>query len=61
MDFKIPYMYDFITKLCRTQNQSSTLYIQMYMVSDKDKPGIGSTMYKKFKLGSSQTYDHSPD
>jgi hypothetical protein len=32
--FKIPYVYDCITKLCRTQAE--------VMVLEKEKPGIGS-------------------
>jgi hypothetical protein len=41
--FKIPYVYDYITKLCRRQaevilNHENQMYVQL----DKDKPGIGN-------------------
>jgi hypothetical protein len=41
--FKIPYMYDYITKLCRTQAEVIVNHVNlMYVVLDKEKPGIGN-------------------
>jgi hypothetical protein len=41
--FKIPYVYDYITKLCRRRQKLSKITkIQMYVQLDKEKPGIGN-------------------
>jgi hypothetical protein len=58
--FKIPYVYDFITKLCGTQAE-----VILNHVNPKVH-GIGQgearhRKYKRLKLGSSQAYDHSAD
>jgi hypothetical protein len=42
--FKIPYVYDYIIKLCRRQaevilNHQNPMYVQL----DKEKPGVGNT------------------
>jgi hypothetical protein len=60
MAFKIPYVYDYITKLCRQQaeviqnNENEHVY------------GIGQgearhRKYKRLKLGGGQAYGHSSD
>jgi hypothetical protein len=58
--FKIPYVYNYITKLCRTQAE---------VILNHQNPivcgiGQGKAMhrkYKRLKLGSSQAYDRSAD
>jgi hypothetical protein len=58
--FKIPYVYDCITKLCRTQGE---------VILNHRNPivrgiGQGEAMhrkYKRLKLGGSQAYDSSAD
>jgi hypothetical protein len=58
--FKIPYLYDYITKLCRTQAE---------VIPNHGNPivrGIGQgepihKNYKRLKLGVGQAYDHSAD
>jgi hypothetical protein len=57
---KIPYMYDYITKLCRTQAEVILNHV------NPNVRGIGQaeTMhkyYKRLKLGSGQAYDGSSD
>jgi hypothetical protein len=57
---KIPYVYDYITKLCRTQKE---------VILNHRNPivcgiGQGEAMYRKYeklKLGGSQAYDRSVD
>jgi hypothetical protein len=57
---KMPYVYDCITKLCRTQTQ---------LIVNDVNPNTSGTgegqarhrMYKKFKLGDGQAYGHSAD
>jgi hypothetical protein len=51
--FKIPYEYDYITKVCRTQAE----VIQTYVVLKKKKPCRGSI--KTLKHGCRQAYDLS--
>jgi hypothetical protein len=54
--FQVPYVYDYITKLCRRQaeiihNHENVCYI-----------GQGKTLhrkYKRLKLGGGHVYDHS--
>jgi hypothetical protein len=58
--FKIPYVYDYITKLCRQQAE----VIQNY--DNENVPNIGQgearhRKYKRFKLGGGQAYDRSSD
>jgi len=58
MMFKIPYVYDFITKLCRLQ----TKVIQNH--ENKIVRNIGQDepqhrKYERLKLGGSQAYDRS--
>jgi hypothetical protein len=41
MAFKIPYVYDYITKLCRQQAKSYKIMImRMFALLDKAKPDI---------------------
>jgi hypothetical protein len=58
--FKLPYVYDFITKLCRTQTE-----VILNHVNPKLRGiGQGEAMhrkYKRLKLGSGHAYDHSAD
>jgi hypothetical protein len=56
--FKIPYVYDFINKLCRTQAEV-ILNLVNPIVS---VIGQGEAIYRKYrrlKLGSGQAYDRS--
>jgi hypothetical protein len=58
--FEIPYVYDFITKLCRQQAE----VIQNHVNSNVRKIGQGEaqhTKYKRLKLGGGQAYDRSSD
>jgi hypothetical protein len=60
MDFKISYMYDYISKLCRTQAEIILNH------ANPNVPGIGQgeAIHRKFKrpkLGSCQAYDHTAD
>jgi hypothetical protein len=60
MAFKIPYVYDYITKLCRTQAE---------VILNHRNPivrgiGQGAAMHRKhkrLKLGGGQAYDRSAD
>jgi hypothetical protein len=41
--FKIPYMYDYITKLCRTQAELIVIHVNPnVLVIGQGMPGIGS-------------------
>jgi hypothetical protein len=43
MAFKVPYVYDYITVLCRTQAEVILNHVNRNgAVLDKEKPGIGS-------------------
>jgi hypothetical protein len=43
MAFKIPYVYDYITKLCRQQAEVIKIMImRMFIILGKAKPDIGS-------------------
>jgi hypothetical protein len=58
--FKIPYVYDYITKLCRTQADIILNHV------NPNVSGIGQgearqRKYKRLKLGDSRAYDHSDD
>jgi hypothetical protein len=58
--FKIPHVYDFITKLCRQQAE----VIQNHVNSNVCKIGQGEAQhreYKRLKLGGGQAYDRSSD
>jgi hypothetical protein len=58
--FKIPYVYDFTTKLCRQQAE----VIQNYHNPNVRNIGQGEAQhrkYKRLKLGGGQAYDSSSD
>jgi hypothetical protein len=58
--FKIPYVYDFITKLCRQQAE----VIQNHHNPIVHNTGQGEAQhrkYKRLKLGGGQAYDLSSD
>jgi hypothetical protein len=60
MAFKIPYVYDCVTKLCRTQAEVILNHV------NPNVNGIGQwearhRKYKRLKLGSGQAHDHSAD
>jgi hypothetical protein len=60
MAFKIPYVYDYITKLCRQQEE---------VIQNQDNDNVRNIVqgearhrnYKKLKLGGGQAYDRSND
>jgi hypothetical protein len=56
--FKIPYIYDYITKLCRQQAE----VIQNHENPNVRNIGQGEAQYreyKRLKFGGGQAYDHS--
>jgi hypothetical protein len=58
--FKIPYVYDYITKLCRQEAE----VIQNHDNENVCNIGQGETRhrkYKRLKLGGGQAYDRSSD
>jgi hypothetical protein len=60
MAFQIPFVYDYITKLCREQAEA---------IQNRDNENVRNTeqsearhrKYKRLKLGSGQAYDRSSD
>jgi hypothetical protein len=60
MAFRIPFVYDYITKLCKQHAE----VIQTHDNENIHTIGQGKARqrkYKRFKLGGSQVYDHSGD
>jgi hypothetical protein len=60
MDFKLPYVYDYIKKLCRQQAE----VIQNHENANVRSIGEGEfrhRKYKRLKLGGGQAYDRSSD
>jgi hypothetical protein len=58
--FKIPYVYDFITKLCRQQAE----VIQNHHIPNVRNIGQGEAQHRKYRrltLGGGQAYDRSSD
>jgi hypothetical protein len=58
--FKIPYMYDHITELCRTQAE----VILNHVNPNVHVIGRGEARWRKYKglnFGGSQSYNHSAD
>jgi hypothetical protein len=55
MAFKLPYIYDYITKLCRQQAE----VIQNH--ENENVCNIGHRKYKRLKLGGGQAYDRSSE
>jgi hypothetical protein len=60
MAFQIPFLYDYITKLCRQQAE---------VIQNRDKENVRTIgqgearhrKYKRLKLGGGQAYDRSSD
>jgi hypothetical protein len=59
-DFKIPYVYDYITKLCRKQAEVMLNY-QNRIVRGTGQGEAMHRKYKGLKLGGGQAYDSSAD
>jgi hypothetical protein len=61
MAFQIPYVYDYITKLCRQHAQVTQLMkMHVFAILCKVKPNTDNT-YKRLELGGGQAYDRSSD
>jgi hypothetical protein len=58
--FKIPYMYNYITKLCRPQAEV-ILSLRNPNVRDIGYGEAVHRKYKMLKLGGGQAYDRSAD
>jgi hypothetical protein len=57
MTFKIPYVYDYITKLCRTQVEVILNHVNPN-VSGIRQGEVMHMKYKRPKLGGGVAYDH---
>jgi hypothetical protein len=60
MAFNLPYVYDYITKVCRQQAE----VIQNHENEQVHSIGQGKARhrkYKRLKLGAGHAYDHSSD
>ena len=57
MVFKIPYVYDFITKLCK--RQAEVIQNHNKNVSTIGQGEAQHRKYKRLKLGGGQAYDRS--
>jgi hypothetical protein len=60
MTFKIPYIYGFITKLCRTKTEVIVNHVNQN-VHGTGKGEARHRTYKRLKLGGGQAYDLSAD
>jgi hypothetical protein len=58
--FKIPYLFNYITKLSRTQTEV-TLNLRNAIVRGIGQGEIMHGKYKRRKLGGGQAYGHSAD
>jgi hypothetical protein len=58
--FKIPYVYDYTTKLCRTQAEV-ILNHRNPIVHGTGQGEAVHRKYKRLKLGGGQAYDRSAD
>jgi hypothetical protein len=58
--FKISYVYDYITKLCRTQAELILNHVNTN-VHGTEQGAARHRKYKRLKLGGTQAYDHSAD
>jgi hypothetical protein len=56
--FNLPYVYDYITKLCRQQAEVIQTHDKEYDHSI-GQGKAGHRKYKRLKVGSGQVYDHS--
>jgi hypothetical protein len=57
---QIPYVYDYITKLCRQQAQAIKHHENIH-VRNIGQGEARHRKYKKLKLGGGQAYDRSSD
>jgi hypothetical protein len=58
MAFKIPYVYDCITKLCKTLAEVTLNHVNPNVCGIQQ----GDARHRKYKrLGGGQAYDHSAD
>jgi hypothetical protein len=60
MAFQVPYVYDYITKLCRQQAEPIQNH-ENINVRDVGKGKAQDRKYKRLKFGSGQVYDRSSD
>jgi hypothetical protein len=60
MGFKLPYVYDYITKLCGPQAEVIQNH-ENAIVRNIEKGEPRHREYKKLKLGSGQAFDRSSD
>jgi hypothetical protein len=58
--FKTPYMYDYITKLCRTQAEVILKHVNPN-VHGIGQGGARHRKHKRLKLGGGEAYDRSAD
>jgi hypothetical protein len=56
--FKIPYVYDYISKLCRTQAEVTLNHVNPN-VRGTGQEEAGHRKYKRIELDSGQAYDRS--
>jgi hypothetical protein len=62
MALKIPYLYDYITKLCTKQAELIQNHQNPYARATGQGEAIHmSSMHKRLKLGGGQAYDSSSD
>jgi hypothetical protein len=57
---QIPYVYDYITKLCRTQAEIILNHVNPH-VRGTGQGDSGRRKYKRLTLGGGQAYDRSAD
>jgi hypothetical protein len=58
MAFKLPYIYDYITKLCRQQAEVIQNHENVRNIGQGEPR---HKKYKRLKLGGGQAYDRSSD
>jgi hypothetical protein len=58
--FHLPYVYDYITKLCRKQAEDTQNHENKHILIIGEG-GARHRKYKKLKLGGGQAYDRSSD
>jgi hypothetical protein len=56
--FKLPYIYDYITKLCRAQAEVILNYVNSNI---RGQGEARHRKYKRLKLGGGQAYNSSAD
>jgi hypothetical protein len=60
MAFLVPYIYDYIMKLCRQQTEVIQNHENANIYDTRNSKAL-HRKYKWLKLGSGQTYSHSND